>query len=473
MSKCSKIKELYENGLINEASRLAGFHILDFICDYNNGLSYSEIRGPRSTVSIIKYAKLFRIYQNRQGKNKFGIKEIPSKFHLIQLIKNNYLCDVATDLGVHVDTLKKWLKFHRIKWKSKGSNISKSKSDQNDNITKELLLEKYECQKMGAIKIAKQLGTSQQVILSKLREFNINIRSNGRWQYDQNCYDKINDKEWLVTQYGAGFSASDIGKMVGCSDCTILQKLEDFGIERRSTIEYLDSKSSIHRSKLIPLLDKYNINHQNWVLKIKTSRNLICYEIDEYLPDHKIFIELQGTYWHGYGNINQIVANNVYRDIKKWRNLKREYPDHKIIYILETDFENGIADAIMENIVADHQIDKCEITIDHNRLVLCENKIDVAYLNFHLEDDCVVIDEFAQSMKNSHNKYLINHIINHFKKPICVEFYPHRKPGIYNNDIYSECGFRPVSVSETKHEMIKIGDKEIKFPIWPFITYMI
>jgi len=60
---------------------------------------------------------------------------------------------------------------------------------------------------------------------------------------------------------------------------------------------------------------------------------------------------LQGTYWHGYGNLNKTIAKNVYGDIKKWRILTKRFPDHKIVYILESDFSDGLAEKIIDGII--------------------------------------------------------------------------------------------------------------------------
>ena len=61
------------------------------------------------------------------------------------------------------------------------------------------------------------------------------------------------------------------------------------------------------------------------------------YNFDFYIADHNLYIEMQGEYWHS-------LPKNERRDKSKYTYLKTAYPDSRIIYIWDYDFNTGNAE---------------------------------------------------------------------------------------------------------------------------------
>jgi hypothetical protein len=120
-------------------------------------------------------------------------------------------------------------------------------------------------------------------------------------------------------------------------------------IEMRTPFDYGKNIISYpHEFELIPLLDKYNIKHiTSYKLPSLPEQQKYGsrYEIDEYLPDHSIFLELYGNHWH---NLKEVSI----RDKRKRKLLSIHYPHIKIIVIWESQLKNGEAETIIKNIAA-------------------------------------------------------------------------------------------------------------------------
>lgn len=71
------------------------------------------------------------------------------------------------------------------------------------------------------------------------------------------------------------------------------------------------------------------------------------YEIDEYLPDHKVFIEINGDYWHNLPYCKQ-------KDALKNKLLSKHLPDHTLLVIWEKDIKTGNAEEIIAKHLANY-----------------------------------------------------------------------------------------------------------------------
>ena len=61
------------------------------------------------------------------------------------------------------------------------------------------------------------------------------------------------------------------------------------------------------------------------------------YNFDFYVESHNLYIEVQGEYWH-------TIPNNERRDQAKYTYLRNAFPDAKLIYVWDYDFNSGNAE---------------------------------------------------------------------------------------------------------------------------------
>lgn len=102
---------------------------------------------------------------------------------------------------------------------------------------------------------------------------------------DTDCYEKLNDIEWL--EHHSNFSSTILSEQLGVAWSTILNYYKKHNIQRPSAII---SKQELI---LVDFLKQHNINY------VTNERTILDgKEIDIYLPEYKIGIEVHGLYWH-------------------------------------------------------------------------------------------------------------------------------------------------------------------------------
>jgi predicted transcriptional regulator len=281
--------------------------------------------------------------------DKIDNKEILYQEYIINKLNHR---QIAEKYGIHKSLVSRLLKRHSIP----SRDILHIKFDNEETIRKILdkkfLTTEYIENRKSAKKISLEIGVNKKTLLKYLKLYNIPVRESSELLIgSKETFDKVRDKEYLYNQYVVlGRTAEDIADEIGVCKGTILDHLESVGIVRRSHLEYRHGRSKLHEFKLIPLLEKYNIKHKSSHY-VRDGKNKVRFEIDEYLADYKIFLELQGLYWHGYLTKDKAAANGIRRDIIKYKFLVNEYQDHKVIYILESDFKDGLAEQIISQIV--------------------------------------------------------------------------------------------------------------------------
>lgn len=101
--------------------------------------------------------------------------------------------------------------------------------------------------------------------------------------------DKLTDSAWMFQQYVVNNRTSvDIAKELGVYYGTVIDycKKHGFSIKQRSSY-------SLEELKLQTFLDSINVSIES---NIKTI--ISPYELDVYIPEHKLAIEVNGLYWH-------------------------------------------------------------------------------------------------------------------------------------------------------------------------------
>lgn len=112
-------------------------------------------------------------------------------------------------------------------------------------------------------------------------------------------YEKLNNYDWLHTEYVTNQrSAVDIAQELNIWYGTVIDYClkHNFNIRQRSSY-------SLTELDVCKFLDSINITyeHSNW--------SVIGKELDIYIPDKKLAIEINGLYWHSYHPSSERVEN--------------------------------------------------------------------------------------------------------------------------------------------------------------------
>ena len=141
-----------------------------------------------------------------------------------------------------------------------------------------------------------------------------------------------------------------------CHDKTIMEISRELQIDRTTVDEYakkynveIDRKTSYLESEMAKFLQEQNVDF------IQNTRKIISpLELDFYLPDHNLAIEMNGDYWHSDEHISKKYGITASEYHQKKTNLCQER-GIVLIHISETDWyinQEEYKNSIMESINA-------------------------------------------------------------------------------------------------------------------------
>lgn len=203
----------------------------------------------------------------------------------------------------------------------------------NPHIEKENLKFLYEIKGLSTYEISNLTGISRRTILNRIK------------RYELSKHTKINHKE-IIALYKSGKSMKWLSLHFQTTVDRIRPILRDNNIKIKSAYSYGNQISAPHSKMLIPLLEKYDINHiTSFELPpIGKQYGNNTYEIDEYLIDYNIFLELNGEYWHGSEKAKQ-------KQITKFNLIRQHYPHIKFVVIWEKQLYNGEAEKKIRELI--------------------------------------------------------------------------------------------------------------------------
>ena len=198
--------------------------------------------------------------------------------------------------------------------------------------------------------MAIEAGVSQKTISVHLTRIGVLRRAGDVIRSKVMSVNKRIDATWLRNQYEINRrTAQDIGQEIGISHSTVRKRLIVMGVKIRTPYSYGCCEiSTPHRNILIPLLDKLGILHTTSYVLPKLDgqvKSAHPYEIDEYLPNHNVFLDLYGDYWHGRINKNSQTAKKVDADRRRAKIIAENYPSIKRVVVWESELKNGIGEA--------------------------------------------------------------------------------------------------------------------------------
>lgn len=119
------------------------------------------------------------------------------------------------------------------------------------------------------------------------------------------AFKKLNDIDWLHEQYiTLNKSSKQIGDLLNCYYGTVIEYLKKHNIE----ISYIRSTSTIE-NEIKEFLESYNI-----IVEQSNKKIIKPKEIDLYIPDYKIGIEINGLYWHSYNYHETVIEKNKHKE---------------------------------------------------------------------------------------------------------------------------------------------------------------
>jgi DNA-binding CsgD family transcriptional regulator len=265
-------------------------------------------------------------------------KKLSKKILLENLPKYNYIKDFAWDFGFNEKTVSAFIHRHNIPFKKNQYIISTFLKN------KEWLVNEYLVKNRSLTDISKELKCSRDLIKTYLTFHNINQKPRNKervWHIDFSNIDWKNK------------TSLEVAKELNCSEEYVRQYQIDNNIPRKS-----GCNQSKQEREFIRFLTLNNIN------TIENSKSIIPpYEIDIYLPEYKIGIELHGVYWH---SIKFVSEDYHYK--------KRKLAEEKGIRLIQI-FEDSFNDKkekyfneilkLTSNKI--HSSD-CKITKDTNRI---------------------------------------------------------------------------------------------------------
>lgn len=277
------------------------------------------------------------------------IKSPPTKEELLKLYSENPSAHkIGEKLNLSHKTVLKYLRTYEIISDNKNLNQVKTKSVSSKyNFSKDELYELYVTKNMNQHQIAKQFGCSYSLINRQLKKFGItkskekiseakketNENRFGGWytQTDdykssrtdklQEQYLKIGVPENLVETYSDDdlfveyikqnckeLSISEIANIFHLAYSTVAIRLQKLDIHELINFH----PESKYEEEICDILSSWDIKYE------KHNRQLLNgKEIDIYVPDLKIGIEFNGSYWH-----SDIFKSNKYHQDKSLLALK-------------------------------------------------------------------------------------------------------------------------------------------------------
>lgn len=238
---------------------------------------------------------------------------------------------ISKEFGCGRTTIETWLKKHGIPRRSYQSRLASI-----GELNKKWLTKEYIDKGRSTTEIGEELGIDRQTINRYIDKFGIKKRTIS--ENTRLTDDRLN-KKWLTKQYiDENRSMEDIAIEIGAGSSTIERYLRSFNIPVKTPYSYgRNAISSPHKNILIPYLEENKIIHTtSYVLQKLDEQKSTAhpYEIDEYLPEHNVFLDLHGDYWHK-------LDKSIKSDARKKKLIKKHFPNIIYLVIWENEVKKG------------------------------------------------------------------------------------------------------------------------------------
>lgn len=382
-----------------------------------------------SGMSVRDTAKHFGVAKNtiQSRIREYGIKRKPKLSREIienELPKFYKIMDFANHYGFNPRTVSTYITRHNIDYKLKSDVLLENK---------EWLYEQYVTQNKTLVQLENELQVSRKRINEYIRKHKIPKKPRYKekvWFVDENKVIKLAKQ---------GLTSKEIAIQSGCSEEYIRQ------IQIKNNLPRLEGVNrSSHEKELCKYLDSLGI-------KYETNKKGIIgkYEIDVWIPSHKLAIEINGVYWHS----EKFVKNDYHYT-------KRKLAEDNGIRLIQI-FEDTWIDK--KDIVLSHishclglstkkiYARKCEVIIDipiQDRKQFFENTHIQGYANSNFSIGLKYNDEYVAMMLFMNDtlvRYATKyHVVGGFSKLLKHSGKQHIKTFVdytlFDGNMYEKCG---------------------------------
>lgn len=289
----------------------------------------------------------------------------------VSLLENKDEIISRYNQGETLISLAKYAKCDSLTLKRFLENIGIKVCLPNDRNNKNsIIVDLYINNKMSIIKIAEQLNLSRKRIKKVLLENNIALRERKENQkLSANTMIKVNiDIENMINEYNNKVPMEIIAKKYDCHHETIRRYLLINDVDlfhRRTGIEY----------RIKEILDRYNINY------VKNHRAVLKgLELDFYVPDKNLAIEVNGIYYHSFfgGGKDKNYHINKHKlclenGIKLYQFWESDINDSTKLSIIESMIKNSLG--LTERKIYARKCDIHKISMSQTQEFLKENHI--------------------------------------------------------------------------------------------------
>jgi AraC-like DNA-binding protein len=196
-------------------------------------------------------------------------------------------------------TVFRYLKLYNIPART----LLDARTCKNDKLTllrdKDWLIEHYINQHKTPTQIGEELGCGRTTVMRYIEKFNITPRNVSEAKLGDSL-PLLQNYDWLFDQYVTNKKTMEvIMNELGCSSTVLVKYLDLYNIPRRT-----DYCVSTMEFELQDFLTKHNI-----IFSSSNRKVIYPYELDIYIPECKLGIELNGIYWHSLTSLTDTPEN--------------------------------------------------------------------------------------------------------------------------------------------------------------------
>ena len=277
---------------------------------------------------------------NRPSKIRYKLEnepELAEKLYQLYHVENKTMTEIAKLTGFSTR--------NKVKIAFDYFKIPTTKETITSKLTKDVLYELYFKQDLSQLKIGEKYGITASLVNRLLRRYEITKDLTPR-QYTELGKALLTNKnkfqKFLIENQNK-YTVEQLSELLGCNYGTIYLRFKKWNIDYRP---YIIKALSSHEQRAYDLLfDRYNV-----FIDIQNRDIIKPYEVDFWIPDFNIAIEINGYHTHcepGFKNKTQrtTLSQNYHQN----KSEKCSNKNIQLIHIWEHDIENICE--IVENVL--------------------------------------------------------------------------------------------------------------------------
>lgn len=277
---------------------------------------------------------------NRPSKIRYKLEnepELAEKLYQLYHVENKTMTDIAKLTGFSTR--------NKVKIAFDYFKIPTTKETITSKLTKDVLYELYVKQDLSQLKIGEKYGITASLVNRLLRRYEITKDLTPK-QYTELGKALLTNKDkfqkFLIENQNK-YTVEQLSELFGCNYGTIYLRFKKWNIDYRT---YIIKALSSHEQRAYDLLfDRYNV-----FIDIQNRNIIKPYEVDFWIPDFNIAIEINGYHTHCEPNFENKTQRNTLSQ-NYHQNKSENCSDKKVqlIHIWEHDIENICE--IVENVL--------------------------------------------------------------------------------------------------------------------------